>query len=545
MATGAENMLKYTGKTACGGIQIGPAMVQKPCRAYEKKREREEERNAQEEIGRVRDAAERVIGQLRELREKAQKKLGKEAASIFEAHSMILEDKSYLEEVSALIRSEHMHAEDAVIEAGRRLAGLFADTGSEYMRQRAADVREITARLRRELSGTDAKAKTWTRPHILVTEEIAADEMLLLDQEKVLAVVAVNGSVHSHAAILARMRNIPMLVDVSIDIEQISTGTKTIVNGSRGEVIFAPTQEQEREAVQCLEQERERERKLRREDGYEKDSCSGRRMKVYANIGGLDDLQRALENGAEGVGLFRSEFLYLGREELPTEEEQYQIYRRALEMMDGKRLVVRTIDLGADKQLRLPGIQDERNPALGCRGIRLCLEHPELFRPQLRALLRCAVHGNLSVMYPMITSTEEVRKIGRITEELCAELEEEELPYKMPEQGIMIETPAAVMISEELAEMVDFFSIGTNDLTQYALAVDRQNEKLAEYYQPRHDAILRMIEMTVENAHRHGKKVCICGELGADTGLTKTFLDMGVDELSVAPGMILRVKQSV
>ena len=382
-------------------------------------------------------------------------------------------------------------------------------------------------------------------PSIIVADDLSPSETVQMDKEKILGFVTVHGSTNSHTAILARMMNIPALIGVSVDLEELRTGMEAVVDGFEGKFVVEPGGEvkQQTEAKMC--EEAEKLKLLQELKGKETVTADGKKVHLYANIGSVGDITGVLENDAEGIGLFRSEFLYLGKTDFPTEEEQFNAYKQALQLMAGKKVIIRTLDIGADKQVDYFNLGKEENPALGYRAIRICLKQPEIFKTQLRALLRAAVYGNLSVMYPMITSTEEVEQIFAIVEEIKQELDAAEIPYKVPEQGVMIETPAAVMISEDLAQMVDFFSIGTNDLTQYTLAIDRQNEKLDDFYNAHHKAILMMIRMVVENAHKYGKWAGICGELGADLELTDEFMKMGVDELSVAPGMILKLRKRI
>ena len=415
----------------------------------------------------------------------------------------------------------------------------------EYMRARAADIKDISNRLVRNLQGVSDMDWGNMEPSVIIADDLSPSETVQMDREKVLAFVTVHGSSNSHTAILARMMNIPALIGVPADLEKIRTGMTVIVDGYREEVIFEPAQELLNQARQRILEEQEKLKLLQTLKGKENITLDGHKINIYANIGSVSDVGYALENDADGIGLFRSEFLYLGREDFPTEEEQFQAYKQVVQTMAGKKVIIRTLDIGADKQVDYLNLGREDNPAMGYRAIRICLKQKDIFKTQLRALLRAAAYGNLSIMYPMIISTEEVRQIYSIVDEVECELNDAGIPYKIPEQGIMIETPASVMISDELAEMVDFFSIGTNDLTQYTLAIDRQNEKLDDFYNPHHKAILRMIKLVVDNAHKHGKWAGICGELGADLELTQEFVRMGLDELSVAPSMVLKVRKNV
>jgi phosphotransferase system enzyme I (PtsI) len=458
---------------------------------------------------------------------------------------MLLEDEDYLDAVHNMIRAEHVNAEYAVAVTGDNFADMFANMDDDYMRARAADIRDISDRLVKNLAGRGETVFDFAEPVIVVADDLSPSETVQMDKEKILGFVTVCGSTNSHTAILARMMNIPALVGVPVDLKNLDDGTMAIVDGYQGQVIFEPSEDVCREAEARMEEEREQLRLLHTLKGKENITRDGHKINIYANIGNIGDVGYVLENDAGGIGLFRSEFLYLGRDDFPTEEEQFQAYRQVLSNMAGKKVIIRTLDIGADKQVEYFNLGKEDNPALGYRAIRICLKEPDIFKTQLRALLRAAVFGNLSVMYPMITSVDEVREIQGIVAEVQGELDELEIPYQIPEQGIMIETPAAVMVSDELAGLVDFFSIGTNDLTQYTLAIDRQNERLDDFYNPHHPAILRMIQMVVDSAHAHGKWVGICGELGADLEMTERFVRMGVDELSVAPAMVLRLRKVV
>ncbi len=481
--------------------------------------------------------------QLQFLYRKALKEIGKVNASIFEVHQMILED--ILDSVFDMIREESVDAEYAAAVTGENLREIFAAMEDSYMKERAADVKDLTDRLLRILTGQEEPALSLREPAIVIADDLSPSETIRLDKEKILAFVTVRGAVNSHTAILARTMNIPALIGVPMDLEKIKTGMTAIVDGFEGAVTFEPDEELCRKAKSRIEVEQDKRRLLMELRGKETVTLDGRKMNLYANVGSVSDIDYALENDAGGIGLFRSEFLYLGRSGLPAEEEQFQVYKKAAQMMEGKKVIIRTLDIGADKQADCLNFGKEDNPAMGCRAIRICLKQPDIFRTQLRAIFRAAVFGNLSIMYPMIISTGEVEQIFQIVNEVQEELKAANIPFRYPEQGIMIETPAAVMISDELAELADFFSIGTNDLIQYTLAVDRQNEKIDEFYQPHHKAILRMIRIVVENAHKCGKRVGICGELGADLELTEEFVRMGVDELSVAPSMILKIRKMI
>lgn len=530
------------GKAVYKGIALGKISV---LRKTENVVKRVKIEDADAELQRVETARAQAIEQLGKLYDKAVKEVGEASAAIFEVHQMMLEDLDFNEAIENTIRTQEVNAEYAVASTGDSFSEMFASMDDDYMKARAVDIKDISERLVQNLAGNGDNGLDFTEPVIVVADDLTPSETVQMDKEKILAFVTVHGSTNSHTAILARMMNIPALIGVPMDLAQIHNGMKAIVDGFQSQVVFEPTEEICAETEKRIQEEEEKKILLQNLKGKENVTLDGRKINVYANIGSVGDLGYVMENDAGGIGLFRSEFLYLGRDTFPTEEEQFQAYKQVLQTMAGKKVIIRTLDIGADKQVEYFNLGKEENPALGYRAIRICLKQPEIFKTQLRALLRAAVFGNLSVMYPMITSTDEVVKICRIVEEVEEELMSEGIPYKIPEQGIMIETPAAVMVSDELAEMVDFFSIGTNDLTQYTLAIDRQNEKLDDFYNPHHKAILKMIRMVVESAHKAGKWVGICGELGADLSLTEEFVRMGVDELSVAPSMILKIRKIV
>ena len=535
-------MKKYIGKSVYKGVRLGPVVVIKDRNEPVKKEKRE---NFQEEFKRLETALEESKSQLQKLYRKAVKEAGEANAAIFQVHQMMLEDNAYLDGIRNMIETEHVNAEYAAAVTGDRFSQMFANMDDEYMRARAGDVKDISSRLVRNLSGRKEIDWKEMEPSIIVAEDLTPSETVQMDKDKILAFVTVHGSSNSHTAILARMMNIPALIGVPLELDSIRSGMPAIVNGTTGEFFLEPEEEICRQAQLLMEEEEEQFHLLQNQKGKETITTYGKKIHLYANIGGVKDVGYVLENDAEGIGLFRSEFLYLGRTDFPPEEEQFQAYKQVLQTMAGKKVIIRTLDIGADKKVDYFNLEKEENPALGYRAIRICLKQPEIFKTQLRALLRAGVFGNLAVMYPMIISVEEVKKIYEILSEAKAELDEMEIPCKIPEQGIMIETPAAVMISDELAELVDFFSIGTNDLIQYTLAIDRQNEKLDAFYNPHHKAVLKMIQMVVDNAHKAGKWAGICGELGADPGLTETFIKMGVDELSVAPSMILKLRKLI
>lgn len=535
-------MQYFQGKSVYKGIVMGPVAVLKK-NDYQVKRARIEDPEA--EVKRVKEAVEVSKKQLGRLYDKAVREVGEASAAIFEVHQMMLEDEDYLESMENMIRTELVNAEYVAAATGDNFAEMFAAMDDEYMKARSADVKDISERLVRNLSGEGDNDLSSMEPSVIVADDLSPSETVQMDKEKILAFVTVHGSTNSHTAILARMMNIPALIGVPMDLNGLKTGMTAVVDGFSGQVIFEPEEDVRKETEKRMQEEAEKQKLLEELKGKENITPDGRKINIYANIGSVGDLGYVMENDAGGIGLFRSEFLYLGRNDFPTEEEQFQAYKQAVQTMAGKKVIIRTLDIGADKQVEYFNLGKEENPALGYRAIRICLKQPEIFKAQLRALFRAAVYGNLSVMYPMITSTEEVEKIYAIVAEVEEELKKQEVQYKIPEQGIMIETPAAVMISDRLAEMVDFFSIGTNDLTQYTLAIDRQNEQLDDFYNPHHEAVLRMIRMVVENAHKCGKWAGICGELGADLTLTEQFVRMGVDELSVAPSMILKLRKIV
>ncbi len=530
------------GKSVYKGIAMGKISVLKKD-DYIVKRTKIEDTQA--EIQRVKAAVAASQEQLQKLYEKAVKEVGEASAAIFEVHQMMLEDEDYNESIENIITTEMVNAEYAVASTGDNFSEMFASMDDDYMKARAADIKDISKRLVKNLSGHGGDSIDLEEPVIVVAEDLSPSETVQMDKDKILAFVTVHGSANSHTAILARMMNIPALIGVDMDLETLTTGVEGAVDGFTGGFYIEPTEEVKTSIQTKIEEEKEKRALLQTLKGKENVTKSGKTIKLFANIGSVSDMGYVLENDAGGIGLFRSEFLYIGRNELPGEEEQFQAYRQAVQNMAGKKVIIRTLDIGADKQADYLQIPQEENPALGYRAIRICLTQPEIFKVQLRALFRASAYGNLSIMYPMITSVEEVEQIQQIVCEVKQELKEAGIPYKDVEEGVMIETPAAVMISDDLAKMVDFFSIGTNDLTQYTLAIDRQNEKLDPFYKPHHKAILRMIKMVVDNAHKEGKWAGICGELGADPELTETFVKMGVDELSVAPSMILKLRKII
>ena len=532
----------FQGKSVYKGIAMGPVVVLRK-NDYQVKRTRIED--AEAEAARVDVALKASQEQLQKLYDKAVKEVGEASAAIFEVHQMMLEDEDYLEAIQNMIRTEQVNAEYAVAVTGDNFAEMFASMDDDYMKARSADIKDISERLVRNLNGQGDVDLSSIEPSVIVADDLSPSETVQMDKDKILAFVTVHGSTNSHTAILARMMNIPALIGVKMNLEELQTGMTAVVDGVGGKVTFEPDEELKAQTEARMQEEEEKLKLLQELKGKENITLDGRKINIYANIGSVGDIGYVMENDAGGIGLFRSEFLYLGRNDFPTEEEQFQAYKQAVQMMAGKKVIIRTLDIGADKQVDYFNLGNEDNPAMGYRAIRICLKQPEIFKTQLRALLRAAVYGNLSIMYPMITSTEEVKRIYEIVAEVEEELKAQEIQYKIPEQGIMIETPAAAIISDRLAEMVDFFSIGTNDLTQYTLAIDRQNEKLDEFYNPHHEALLRMIQMVVDNAHKCGKWAGICGELGADVTLTEQFVRMGLDELSVAPSMVLKLRKIV
>ena len=535
-------MNKYTGKSVFGGIAIGKIMV------YEKGEhqvKRVKITDAEAEKNRYYEAVEIAFKQLGELHDKALREVGEANAAIFEIHQMMLEDDDYKESVEHIIESQMVNAEYAIAQTGDNFSQMFAAMDDEYMRGRAADVKDITERLLGILSGNTESGVDADEPVIMVAEDLAPSETVQMDKSKILSFVTQKGSVNSHTAILARTMGIPALIGSDIVIDESLNGKLGVVDGTNG-VVYIEPDEATLSAMQ-EEQRKDNEKKalLQELKGKEDVTLDGKKIKLYSNIGNIKDLANVIANDAAGIGLFRSEFIYLESDTFPTEEEQFNIYRTVAESMAGKPVIIRTLDIGADKQCDYFGLDKEDNPALGLRAIRICLTRPEIFKTQLRALYRASAYGNISIMYPMIISEQEVDKIKVIENEVKAELTEQGIEFGNPKSGIMIETPAAVIMSRQLAKKVDFFSIGTNDLTQYTLAIDRQNTKLDDFYDAHHPAILAMIRMVVENAHAEGIWAGICGELGADTTLTEEFLKMGVDELSVSPGSILPLRKII
>lgn len=528
------------GKSVFGGIAIGRLSI------YNKKEnqvKREKITDVEAEITRFTDAKETAKEQLKGFYEKAVKEVGEVNAAIFEVHQMMLDDLDYVESITNMIRTQEVNAEFAVASTGDNFSKMFAAMDDDYMKERAADVKDISNRVISILQNAENGSVTGEEPVILLADDLAPSETVQLDKSRVLSFVTRHGSTNSHTAILARTMNIPALI--GIDFSEDVNGKMGIVDGYTGKLYIEPDEEAMKKYEAKKAEDENKKRLLLELKGKENVTLDGKKINLYANIGGVADVANALSNDAGGIGLFRSEFLYLESEDYPTEEAQFAAYKTVAENMAGKKVIIRTLDIGADKQVDYFHMEKEENPAMGYRAIRICLDRPEIFKTQLRAIYRASYYGTISIMFPMIISVKEVKRIKEIVAEVKAELTAEGIPFKDCELGIMIETPAAVMISDLLAEEVDFFSIGTNDLTQYTLAIDRQNPKLDSFYDSHHEAILRMLQMVVDNGHKHGCWVGICGELGADTTLTSTFLKMGFDELSVSPAMILRVREEI
>ena len=536
-------MQVYSGKSVFGGIAIGKISVYKK-NEQQVKRVRTEDTKG--ELARYEAAKAAAVEQLQELYQKALKEVGEANAAIFEIHQMMLDDGDYNESVENIIETQKVNAEYAVAVTGDNFAQMFRAMDDDYMRERAADVKDISERVLSVLHGGQKRKVVTDEPVIIVADDLAPSETVQLEKDMVLSFVTVHGSVNSHTAILARTMAIPALIGTEeLPLDNTVDGKLAVVDGLNGKIYVEPDAQTLEEMQKRQQAEQEKKELLQLLKGKENVTLDGKKIMLYANIGNIKDLATVIQNDAGGIGLFRSEFIYLEKDNYPMEEEQFSIYKTAVETMAGKRVIIRTLDIGADKQCEYFGMDKEENPALGYRAIRICLTRPEIFKTQLRALFRASAYGNLAIMYPMITSLWEVKRIKEIVEEVKAELTAEQLEFGNPQQGIMIETPAAVMMSGELAKEVDFFSIGTNDLTQYTLAIDRQNQKLDKFYDAHHPAVLSMIRMTVENAHKAGIWAGICGELGADTSLTKEFLEMGVDELSVSPGSILPIRKII
>ncbi|MFR8775916.1 MAG: phosphoenolpyruvate--protein phosphotransferase [Eggerthellaceae bacterium] len=537
-------MKKYSGKGVYGAIAIGKISVLKKNDAAVTRVHVED---AAAEKARVKKAKQAAAEQLQAIHDKALKEVGEANAQIFEIHIMMLEDEDYNESIANIIDTQQVNAEYAVAVTSDNFAEMFAAMDDAYMQARSADVRDISNRIIANLTGTADSSAESCDSMIVCADDLAPSETVALDKDKVLAFVTAHGSSNSHTAILARNMNIPAVIGMGDEfLTEISSGTPAIVDGYTGTVIVDPDEATVAEYTAKRTSDEEKKRLLQELKGKENVTVDGRKINIYANISGIDNIGAVLLNDAGGIGLFRSEFLYLENSDFPTEEQQFHAYKRVLESMAGKKVIIRTLDIGADKQVGYFGLKKEENPALGYRAIRICLTRPEIFKTQLRALYRASVYGNLGIMFPMITSVKEVERIKEICEEVKAELRSDGIEYSDKiELGIMIETPAAALISDRLAPMVDFFSVGTNDLTQYTLACDRQNPDIEEFIDTHHEAILRLIEMSAENAHKNGAWIGICGELAADTTLTERFLRMGIDELSVSPSFVLKVRDAV
>lgn len=536
-------MITLSGKSVFGGIAIGKISFYKR-NEITIKRSRIEDTDA--EIRRFEEAKAQALAELQQLHDKAVDDVGEANAMIFEIHQMMLEDLDYVESIVNMITTQEVNAEYAVGTTADNFAAMFAAMDDAYMQGRAADVKDVSERLIKVLSNSDHGAIEMKEPVIVAADDLVPSETVQLDKEKVLAFVTMYGSSNSHTAILARTMNIPAVIGLGEDLKQEYDGKLAVVDGMDG-MIYIDPDARTMEAMQKKQREDlEKKELLEQLKGKENVTKSGQKVNVYANIGNLSDVGAVLKNDAGGIGLFRSEFLYLESETFPTEEQQFKVYKQVAENMAGKRVIIRTLDIGADKQVEYFGLDKEENPALGYRAIRICLTRPEIFKTQLRALYRASAYGQIAIMFPMIISVDEVKKIKEMIRVVQEELTEEGVDFRKDvEIGVMIETPAAVMVSHELAKEVDFFSVGTNDLTQYTLAIDRQNQKLEPFYNAHHPAVLSMIRIAAENAHREGKWIGICGELAADLSLTGTFLEMGIDELSVAPGMILPLRKTV
>lgn len=532
--------MKLEGKSVFSGIAIGK------CKIFGKKDQvvkRSKVTDTDLEIKRFTQAKEQAKSQLAALYEKALKEVGEANAAIFEVHQMMLDDLDYVESITNMISSQGINAEYAVATTGDNFAEMFAAMDDDYMRERAADVKDISNRVIHILQGGSEQAGLGDQPVIILADDLAPSETVQLDKSKVLSFVTRHGSTNSHTAILARTMNIPALIGV--DYPEDAEGHMAVVDGRNGVFLLDPTEKELTKYEALRREEVEKARLLQELKGKENVTKTGRKIALYANIGGVGDVASVLANDAGGIGLFRSEFLYLETEDYPSEEQQFKAYRTVAENMAGKKVIIRTLDIGADKQIDYFGLEHEENPAMGYRAIRICLDRKEIFKTQLRAIYRASYYGNISIMFPMIISVDEVKAAKEMCATVQEELKSEGIPYGKVELGIMIETPAAVMISDLLAKEVDFFSVGTNDLTQYTLAIDRQNPKLDNIYDAHHPAILRMLQMIIDNGHKEGCWVGICGELGADVTLTDTFIKMGIDELSVSPSMILKVREQI
>ncbi len=536
-------MITLTGKSVFGGVEIGKIAFYKR-NNRQIKRQRVEDADA--EVARFESAKAAAVSELQSLYEKAVKDVGEENAMIFEIHQMMLEDLDYLESIVHIITSQQVNAEYAVATTADNFAAMFTAMDDAYMQGRAADVKDVSERLVSILSGAGNAMFSTDEPAIIAADDLVPSETVQLDKNKVLGFATMYGSSNSHTAILARTMNIPAIIGLGEELREEYDGAYAIIDGFDGKIYIDPDEETLQKMKEKQAKDKEKKRLLQELKGKENVTLSGQKINIYANIGNTSDVGSVLQNDAGGIGLFRSEFLYLENDTFPTEEQQFQVYKTVAENMAGKKVIIRTLDIGADKQAAYFNLPQEENPALGYRAIRICLTQTDIFKTQLRALLRASAYGQIAIMFPMITSVWEVKKIKGILEEVKEELRADGIPFNEElEVGIMIETPAAVMVSRELAKEVDFFSVGTNDLTQYTLAIDRQNPKLDDFYDPHHPAVLAMIQMAADSIHAEGKWIGICGELGADLEMTETFLKMGIDELSVSPSMILSVRKKV
>ena len=536
-------MIKFSGKGVYGAIAIGKISVFQR-QGISVKRSNIE--NVDAEIERLEVAKATAVEQVGEIYEKALKEVGEANAQIFEIHMMMVEDEDYNDAIIGLIRSQSVNAEYAVAVTSKNFAEMFSSMDDSYMQARAADVKDISNRIIACLTGSSKTDADSDEKVIICADDLAPSETVSLDKDKILAFVTAYGSSNSHTAILARNMNIPAIIGIGEEfLEKITGGTMAIADGFTGDFIIDPDEETLAKYEKKQQAETEKKQLLQQLSGKENVTLDGTKINIFANIGSADNIGAVLLNDAGGIGLFRSEFLYLEKTDYPSEEEQFRVYKKVLESMATKKVIIRTLDIGADKQADYFNLAKEENPALGLMAIRLCLERPEIFKTQLRALYRASVYGNLGIMFPMVTSENELKEILALCDEVKAELTEQNLPFAKVELGIMIETPAAAIISDKLAPMVDFFSVGTNDLTQYTLACDRQNPKIERFCDTHHEAILRLIEFSAKNAHANGAWIGICGELAADTTLTETFLRMGIDELSVSPSFVLKVRDAV
>lgn len=535
-------MIVREGKSVFKGVAIGSVFVY---RKAEKAVNKVQIEDTAAELARFEAAKEKAMGQLKSLYEKALKDVGEEEAMIFDVHQMLLDDLDYNESITGIIENEKMNAEYAVFMTGEQVAAMFLNMDDDYMRGRAADIHDISDRLISILNGTQVSPEAMPEPVIIVAEDLAPSETVQFDKSKLLAIVTQKGSANSHTAILARTMNIPSLVTTDIEIDQAYHGRTAVVDGFAGLLYLDPDEETMKKMVEKKRRADEQRALLQEMKGKETVTQSGKHIHLYSNIGGINDVDAVLDNDSEGIGLFRSEFLYLGCDDYPSEEVQFEAYKEVVSRMNGKKVIIRTLDIGADKQIDYFELPKEDNPALGYRAIRICLTREEVFKTQLRALFRASAFGNLGIMFPMIISVKEIEQIKEIVEEVKLELARKDVATGEVELGIMIETPAAAVISDLLAPHVDFFSIGTNDLSQYTLAIDRQNQSLDSFFDPHHEAILRLIQMTIENAHKYGAWCGICGELGADMELTSRFVQMGIDELSVSPGYTLELRKRI